>query len=178
VLASQGALDEARALTEEAVYGFVLQRSAFFEGAARQSLAQILLLVGRIDDAEREVWRALDVAERLPTLRAVALAILAQVRLARGDAEEGLRAAGEALQLISRLGGVEEGEALVRAVFVEALVARGDEAAAASAAIAAKERLCVRGASIADPSFRHRFFEVVPEHARTLALWRRLAEDL
>jgi eukaryotic-like serine/threonine-protein kinase len=69
---------------------------------------------------------------------------------------------------------VEDGEALVRVVFAEALLASGDAAGAKAAAVAAKERLVARGAAIADPDFRRRFFEEVPEHARTMALARRL----
>jgi eukaryotic-like serine/threonine-protein kinase len=175
-LARRGEPSEGRAIAEGAVTSFVHWKNTWFEGYARSHLARILLHEGHARDAEREARRAVEITERLPRLRAVALSVLAWARLSAGQPRDARPAAESALALLDRGGGVEDSEALVRNVLPEVLAALGDLVGARSFAAAARERLLERSASIDDPAHRARFLEEVPEHAQTLALYRRLHE--
>jgi eukaryotic-like serine/threonine-protein kinase len=74
------------------------------------------------------------------------------------------------MALLDALGGLEEGEALVRVVHAEALRATGDDAGARAAIRAAKARLDARAAKLEDPALERSFRTRVPENARTLEL--------
>ncbi len=90
------------------------------------------------------------------------------MRLAEGRPAEALAAAEEAISLLTALDGIEEGEALIRVVYAEALAAAGDAAGARAAAAEARERLLARAARVVDPELRRSFLERVPENARTM----------
>jgi tetratricopeptide (TPR) repeat protein len=171
-LARRGTLEEARAMQEEAIAGFTVHNDPWYQSGARSSLALILVEMGRLDAAEDEARRAVELCGKAPPLRSAALAVLARVYLHRGRHCEASNAAQEAKRLLDRLGGLEEGEALVRVVFAEALHACGEIDAALVAIRAAEERLHARTAKIADPAWRRSFLEQVPENARTLELAR------
>jgi serine/threonine protein kinase/tetratricopeptide (TPR) repeat protein len=171
-LARLGRLDEARAAEEEAVAAFRASGDRRLEAASRSYLATILLLGGSLDRAAEEAGAVAGDPRAAPALRACALATLADVRLRERRAPEALEAAREAHAILASLGGLEEGEALIRLVWAEALEA--EDAAAARAAIAeARERLLARAAKIADPALRQSFLERVPENALTLLLAER-----
>jgi predicted ATPase len=170
-LAYRGSLSEARAMAAAAVAAFQPYGEQWYESIARSYLALILLEAGQVDAARREAERAVEVCEAAPR-RCAALGVLARVRLRQGLAREAHEAAGEAMRLLERLGGVEEGEALVRLVFAEALAASGGSHAAGRAILAAEERLRARAAKIGDPAWQRSFLERVPENARTLELAR------
>ncbi|HWO26111.1 MAG TPA: protein kinase [Kofleriaceae bacterium] len=172
-LARRGALQEARALAQEAVAAFQAHNDRFYESLARSYLALLLSETELFDAATREAEQAARVCEARAR-RCAALGILAHVRLRQGLSREAHQAAAEAMQLLEPLGGLEEGEALVRLVFAEALDAIGERAAARAALSAAAERLLARAARIDDPAWRASFLEEVPENARTLELARQL----
>jgi hypothetical protein len=102
----------------------------------------------------------------------MALAVLAQALLRRGAKSEGLLRAKEAIDLLRSLGALEEGEALVRLTFAEALAATGDDAAR-SVALEARDALLVRAEKIDDPALRKTFLEDVDENRATLKLAER-----
>jgi eukaryotic-like serine/threonine-protein kinase len=166
-LAGQGRWVEARAVAVEAVEAFRGQEHRRMEAGALIYLALMLGTSGDLEAAEREARAALAV-DPPPPLRAHALATLAEVLLARGAVEGALTAAREAIELLHALGTIEEGEALVRLVYAEALHASGD-GRAASAILAARAHLLERAAKIRDPILRRSFLERVPENARTVA---------
>lgn len=172
-LAHQGALEEAREMEEQAISAFRSQGDQRFEGMSRIYLAGILLKMRDLDDAELEARQAAELCERIPTLRCEALAVLCQVRLARGRVREAREAADEAMQLLEQLGGVEENESLVRVAYAEALFASGDIHARAAIA-SAREWLMARASKIDDMVWRRRFLEDIAENARTLELARAL----
>jgi len=175
-LAGQGRWDEARAFAVEAVEAFRAQGHRRMEAGARIYLASMLGMAGDLEAAEREARAALAV-DPSPPLRAHALATLAEVQLGRGDTEGALAAAREAIALLATLGTLEEGEALVRLVYAEALHAAADPRAAA-AILDARVHLLERAAKIRDPILRKSFLERVPENARTIAFAREwIAEE-
>jgi hypothetical protein len=123
---------------------------------------------GELSAAEDLTRRGLETVQAAsrPTL----LADLARILLAQGRAHEALIAAREAHDLLETLGGVEEGESLVRLMVAEALLANGERDAARDAIRAARERVLARAEKITDAEWRTSFLENLPENARTLAL--------
>jgi tetratricopeptide (TPR) repeat protein len=167
-LAGLGRWDEAEALTRDAVAAFSAQGDRRMEVGGRIYLTLMLGAAGELANAEEEARAALAIAPP-PPLRAYALAALAQVLLRAQRGGEALLAAREAVDLLDTLGSIEEGEALLRLVYAEALHAEGDPRAA-SAILDARDRLLEQAAKIGDAALRRSFLERVPENARTLWL--------
>ncbi len=80
----------------------------------------------------------------------------------------------DAVQLLSSLGSIEEGEALVRLTQVKALLANGREAEAKVLIRDAREALLDRASRITNPAWRESVLTCVPENAEILALSRKL----
>ena len=176
-LARLGRVDEARAAEEEAALAFHASGDRRLEIASRIYLATILAIGGDHEGAAREALAALAAPDTPPPLRACALATLADARVAAqraGVAREGsagpsaLAAAREAMDILTSLRGLEEGESLVRLVYAEALDAAGEHAAARDAIAEARARLLARADKVTEPSLRASFLERVPENARTM----------
>ncbi len=171
----QGLLAEARAAEEDALALFRAHADRRLTAVARTYLVMILTLSGEHEAAARE---AIDLAEdrsNTPAFRALAQAILADVRLAEGRAAEALAAAEAAMSILTSLDGIEEGESRIRVVYAEALVLAGEVELGHAAIGEARDRLLARAAAVVDPALRRSFLERVPENARTL---RRAAEWL
>ena len=80
------------------------------------------------------------------------------------------------MDLLRSLGALEEGEALVRLTYAEALRAAGDPAAS-GAAREARDSLLARSEKIDDPSVRKTFLESVDENRATLNLAETIRND-
>jgi tetratricopeptide (TPR) repeat protein len=180
-LARLGRLEEARAaaMTAAAVFAAGGEGARVHHGAARATLATILLLLGEETGPEREARAAVEASRGTTGAEASALVALAEVLLAERRTDEALEAARAALGLLSpgrdHAAGssrFEGTEARARLVHVEALAAAGDRAAARAALEEARDRLFARAAVIGDPALRTSFLEGVPENARTLDLAR------
>jgi tetratricopeptide (TPR) repeat protein len=169
-LGALGALDEARAVEEQAVTAFMMQGDRRLEGGSREYLAWILRRAGDLEAAEAEARRAVELLEAVKPVQIPARATLADVLLARGRPAEALAEARRAMALLASLGKIAEGEALVRLAHAEALEATGNHAAARAAIADARDRLLETAARIDDTARRTTFLENVPEIARTLAL--------
>ncbi|HEX3473520.1 MAG TPA: protein kinase [Kofleriaceae bacterium] len=169
--AERGTLDEARTLALE-VRAFCRAHRDFL-GDARSTwvLAEVLRRSGDLDGAEREIEAARALA--MPLDHPGMLATLAQLRLAQGRAAGALAAAEDAMARSTAMGGCGLFRAAaVRLVHAEALHATGDHAAARRAIAGARARLLAIAGRIAEPGYRTRFLDAVPENARTLALAR------
>jgi tetratricopeptide (TPR) repeat protein len=167
-LQHQGYLDEAYAIEKEAVDAFAAQGDRRLEAAARLYLASILATRRDYHDAEAQLREALQIVQAAS--RPSVLAELAAVLLHQGRASEALIAAREGFDLLESLGGVEEGESLIRLTFAEALYATGDTDGARTYIRSARDRVLARASQISDPSWRRMFLEALPENARTIAL--------
>ena len=167
-----GALDEARAAEAKAIALFEAQGDRRLEGVSRVYLAAALRRAGELDAAEAEVRRAVELLEAAKPLEVLARATLADVLLARDRPAEALAEAREAFALLGSLGKVEEGEALARLTYAEALFATGDLPAARAAITDARDRLLAAAARIDDPRRRESFLQNIHEAARTLELAR------
>ena len=164
-----GRLDEAASVEREAAESLHAQGQKRAGGLAETYLARILLRRGELGPAEAAARRAVALLDAVPGSRAMALAVLAQTRLLQGSESEGLDRAREGMDLLRSLGALEEGEALVRLTFAEALSAAGDPAAQ-GIIVEARAALLARAANIEDPAMRKSFLESVHENAATLAL--------
>jgi len=172
VLARLGEYGEAQAVENEALDAFRSKGDRRMEGRSRIFLAEIFLLAGDLDAATREAKSAVKTLSVAPPAMAHALAVSAQVELARGETGNALDDALEADRLLQQIGALDEGESVVRLVHAEALYASGRIEEAHLAIVAARDRLLERAAKIRDESLRRSFLEQVPENARTLTLAR------
>ncbi|WP_159397690.1 serine/threonine-protein kinase [Sorangium cellulosum] len=139
-------------------------------GHARVVLAQALLHLGNLAEARAQATTALGETQAYPALQAVSQATLSRTLLREGRPVEALAAAREALEIVERLGGLDEDEAIVHLAWAEALHACGDGGAARTALAAARDQLHAEADAIESPALRRSFLEAVPEHARILAL--------
>jgi tetratricopeptide (TPR) repeat protein len=146
------------------------------EGFTRLYLATFRWLSGALEEAAREVEGALVILEQNPPLQAYAFATLARVRLDQGRAAEALELAARAHRLLEELGGMDEGESLVRLVYAQALRATGKTEEANAAIRAAREQLRARADAIREPARRESFLANVRDNATTLDLARRWLE--
>jgi hypothetical protein len=136
------------------------------EALARTYLAMALALSGDHEGAAREVIAVAEDPGTTPASRAHARAILADVRLAEGRADEALEAARTAMEILGSMETIEEGEMRIRLSWAEALAATGDHAGARAALEEARQRLFTQAGRIADPERRRSFLHRVPENAR------------
>ena len=122
------------------------------------------------DAAEAEERRALPLLEHAPPYRAALLAFMTLTMLHKGASpDESFVVAAEAMRLLSEVGGVAEGEAIIRVAYAEALHAKGDVEGARKAIGAARDRLLARAAKIKNPEYKRSFLGLIREHIRTLA---------
>jgi eukaryotic-like serine/threonine-protein kinase len=164
-----GRLEEAASVEREAAEALHAQGQKRVGGLAETYLARILLRRGEHGPAEAAARRAVGLLDAAPGSRAMALAVLAQTLLKQGNQNEGLDRAREAMDLLRSLGALEEGEALVRLTFAEALSAACDPTVSTIIG-EARAALLARAANIEDPAMRKSFLECVEENAATLAL--------
>ena len=169
-LAHLGRPEEALALQEDAIEAFHVQKRPRMEDGSRIYLAHSLARAGRIDEAADQARKITGRNDIPPTFRAYALAMLAHIELLRDQKKPALVAAREAHELLVSLGGIDEGESLVRLVWAEALFADGQETSARAAIADAANRLQGRAARMTNPAVREAFMTQIPENAMTVEL--------
>lgn len=163
-------LDEARRVEQRAIDAGIEQKDPRLEGTSRIYMAGILYRAGDVPGAIAQAERAVDLLDNLASLKTVALAALARARLAAKEVEAALACAKASMHILETLGGLEEGESLVRLVYAETLHAAGRQDAAEAAIRTAMDRLYARAGRIKDLAWRVTFLERVPDHARTFSL--------
>ena len=170
VMARLGDPEQGLEIERAALEQCIRERYRRFELAARIYLANILAMRGEAPRAERELHAAVEGSASAPAIRAYALANLADLLFSQERPDEALAPAEEAMEILLRIEGIEEGESLIRLQHALALAAEGDEAGAAVAIGEARRRLLERADRINDPRLRRSFLDHIPENARTLAL--------
>ena len=110
-------------------------------------------------------------SSNLPSVRASALATLADVLVRGGQPAEALERSASAMGILGSLKSVDDGEALVRLAHVRALAAVGREPEARASLNQAHLRLEQRATRISDPRWRRTFMEEVPENRETHRLF-------
>jgi tetratricopeptide (TPR) repeat protein len=169
-LARLGRFDEAIAHESIALAGYTSRGQPREAAVSRSYFAQILALSGQWVAAEHEARAAIESLSAVSPRRAYALAILSEIVLHERRAEEAHAASLEASGILEVLGGLDEGEALVRLSYAKSLYAVGRFDAARDAIIAARDRLDERASKISDPTWRRSFVELIGENVQTLQL--------
>ncbi len=169
-LARTGALEDATRLVDQTIAESRAHGNARFEGWTQIYQAEIALAAGDAAAAEAAARAAAAQLVVSPPARAGALAIHARALLAAGRADDAEPPAREAMAILTPLVSIEEFEAVVRLTWAQVADARGDHAERDRAIGAARDRLQVRAAAIADPQWRASFLAEVPENRDTLAL--------
>src|SRR6185503_7466638 len=141
-----------------------------FEGVSFCYLALIRSLRREIKEAEAAARRAIEVLEDYPACRAYAIAVLASMLLMQRQPASALVYAQEALSLMEKLGGVEEGESLIRVTYALALRGNGNGPEGRAQLEEARVRLLERADRIGDPHWRQSFLEGVADNARVVHL--------
>lgn len=167
-LAHLGSIEEAHNVENAALELVVQQGNRRGEGFICIYMSMILRLAGEKDGALEMAKRALDVSEGAPAVRAYALALMAGISIAKNQESEALALSGEAMDILNRLEGIEEGESLIRWTRALALRAAGKDADAAKEIIEARDRLLKRADRISDPRWRQSFLEQVNDNARVM----------
>ncbi|MFO0587349.1 MAG: serine/threonine-protein kinase [Polyangiaceae bacterium] len=172
VLSRRGRHAEARTMMMEVLKESVSEGDRRFEASARTHLSRILLGGEDVAGAVREAKGAVDMSPPRAPSRVFALGALASAQLASERPVAALESAELAMDLLESMGGIEEGESLVRLVLAEAKRATGDVEGSEAAIGVARDRLHARASAITDPALRQSFLREVRENARTLSLAR------
>lgn len=140
------------------------------ESGTLLSVARVRKSLTDNESAYQLAHKAAEVSIDLPGRRAHALAFYASLQIGKGQAEAALKSATEAFQTVERLGGAEEGEALVRLVYALALRAAGQEADGRKRMGEARIRLFDMAKRLGDKRWQQTFLQGVPDNALLLAV--------
>jgi serine/threonine protein kinase/tetratricopeptide (TPR) repeat protein len=167
-LAHLGNIEEARSVEAAALERVVQQGNRRGEGFVAIYMSMIMRLAGDKDGALGMAQRALEVSEGVPAVRAYALALIAGIAIAKNNEAEALERSREAVDILNRLEGIEEGESLIRWTYALALRASGHDQEAEKQIEEARDRLLKRAERISDPRWRQSFLEQVNDNARVM----------
>jgi tetratricopeptide (TPR) repeat protein len=165
---------ESEKMLAETVAEFEAQEDPRMAGGSYFNLTMLHHAQGDHARGEAAAKRALELAHDVRTTTACSLAALARLLVAAGRPAEAVVQGQRAKEILDQLGGIEEGESLIRVAVAEALAAVGRTDEAKRAAKEALDRLQARAALMEDPVVRDAFLHAVPEDARTLSLAREL----
>jgi eukaryotic-like serine/threonine-protein kinase len=169
VLAHIGQLKDAAELTAAAEKAKI-QPNPDVESACWLAIARVRKLNTDNDSALALAKKAVDISADLPGRRAHALAFFASLQIGRGHFDVALKSATEAFTTIERLGGIEEGEALIRLVYALALRAAGQEAEGRKRIAEARTRLYDMARRLGDTRWQNAFLTAAPDNARILSV--------
>jgi serine/threonine protein kinase/tetratricopeptide (TPR) repeat protein len=172
-LAALGHHDRAVQVLQASIAEFEKQDDIHMSAVSRAYMAAERLRIGDAAGAARDAQLAADTLAHTPPSHALALAVQSHAQLALGDAVHALASARQAYAILESLGGLDEGEMLVRLGLAAALEASGklDEARAVASVGAA--RLATLAGKLPD-ELRTDYLERVAENAAL----RRLSERL
>ena len=169
VIAFSGNVAEGLERKQEAVARLGRSGHPRLDGNLQASLAEILFLGGQQAEAEATAGRAADSLGAFPSTRAYALAVQAAALLALGRPLDALTVAGDGMAIFARLGGLEEGESLLRVTWAEAQLLAGDPQTGSSALLDAARRLEARARAL-PRDLRIAFLSSSPARRRTFEL--------
>lgn len=177
-LSRQGELKLAEEMALSALAMTTKQGNRRFRAFSAAYLALVRALLGDLDGARSAIELALKHADAraLVFSRGVATGVL----LLQDDAAGALSLAEEGMQALEELGGMHQGEAVLRMMHATALRHAGESGRALAAIQEARTQLISRAACINDTTWRELFLSEVPEHRQTLALaaaWLAAADD-
>ncbi len=156
---------ESAAAAREVAEHFAAHHNHRLEGSARAYLAGILVEQREHTAARAEAERAMALGEGHPQVIVLAATSLARVKLAEREADAALVAAERGIALLDSI--IDEGEADLRLVHVEALRAVGRHEDARARLLEARARIERTAASLGEDALS---FLRIPAHVRTLEL--------
>jgi eukaryotic-like serine/threonine-protein kinase len=172
-----GYLTSALGLAQRAIVFFNEQGDKRMGGFSHTTLARLHLAQGRFEVALDVTRVASELLENIPTLRPANAATRAQVLLALGRNDEALSVATEGFRPLADGVKLDDGEALTRLAYAEALLANGQREDAARVIGGARARLRARAGAIRNSAWQKGFLESVPENRKTLELAAELAPE-
>jgi tetratricopeptide (TPR) repeat protein len=172
-LAALGQHDRAVEVLQASIDDFEKQDDMHMAAVSRAYMAAERLRIGDAEGAARGAQRAADTLAHTPPSHALALAVQAHAQLALGAAASALIAARQAHAILESLGGLDEGEMLVRLGLAAALEANGKLDEARAVASVGDARLAALADKLPE-ELRANYLEQVAENAAL----RRLAERL
>jgi serine/threonine protein kinase/predicted ATPase len=147
---------------------FQRQGDVHMAAICRIYIAEIRLLNNAPHAAQAEATAAIGhLAENPPSL-AMALALRARALIATGEGT-GIEEARQAYGILETLGGLDEGEMLVRLAWAEALSMNGRDEEARGVAGVGSRRLRQLAERLHDPHLQQCYLEAVPENAALIA---------
>ncbi len=176
-LARRGKLERAYEVVQKGLEQAAAHGLKRFEAVGNGYLAVVLSSSGKLEEAEQAAQRGVEHAQAFPSLLACAHAILGGILLMQERNDDALSSSRVAMDLLTELGAVEEGEALIRLVHATSLAATGQADLAHDTIVEARRRLRERARCIADRAWRRSFLSNVPENAQTLTLAQAWARE-
>jgi tetratricopeptide (TPR) repeat protein len=162
---------EAERLVRQSIATLGARGDSREEGLAVGYLAELMVAIGRFDEAAIQAERAATILTMAPAERAFALAVLARARLGRGLVAQASVCAHEAYYgALESLGTMGEGETVVCLAYAECLLGARDLEAAHRVLERARDRLLARAASLGPRADRGAFCGQVPHNAEILRL--------
>jgi serine/threonine protein kinase len=114
--------------------------------------------------------KCVDVSVDLPGRRAHALAFYATLQIGRGQFDVALKCTTEAFMTLERLGGIEEGEPLIRLVYALALRGAGQEADGRKRIGEARTKLFDMARRLGEKRWQNAFLTGAPDNALLLSV--------
>ncbi len=148
----------------------IMHSNADVESACLLGVARVRLLQSNPDSALSLAKRAVEASGDLQGRRAYALVHCASLQLARGQTDVALKSATEAFGTLERIGGLEEGEPLIRLVYAMALRAAGQEAEGRKRITEARGRLFDVARRLGDKRWQNVFLSGAPDNAKLLSV--------
>jgi predicted ATPase len=166
----RGRLDEARSFGARALKWTTENSDNYFLGYAQLYLSIIEHMSQDYSAAEQYARAALHTVETNPALRPFAVALIAQSVNSQGRHGEALLLARDAFVQLESIGKVQDGEAVIRLVFAECLIASSEVDGARPVIEKSVERLLAQAGAIRNLEWRRSFLTRIPEHRRILVL--------
>lgn len=171
VLAQSGETEIALMEKEPAVAWLSRAGHPRLDGNVLASLSHVQMMAGKLDKALENAERADRGLDAFPPTHAYALGVRAQVLIRLKRFDEALEFAAKGMEILASLGGLEEGEAMLRLSYAQALLGVGRQSEAKEVLVAAAARLEERADTIMDAQDRHVFLNNIPENEQTLTLY-------
>ncbi|MBI4700323.1 MAG: protein kinase [Deltaproteobacteria bacterium] len=170
VLARLGETDAALATAQSGRRLSIHFDNRRFECLACIHLALIHAMRGELAPAASHAQLAIERSGAFRAVQAYGLSTAAYVLLRQGEPEAASKPAREAMALLEKLGGTEEGESFIRLIYASALHASGLSREAQASIREARARLLARAQRLADVRLRRSFLEDLVENRHTLRL--------
>lgn len=169
-LAREGRIDEGITTENAALAQFRKHHNVRGEAMAHVYLSRMYMMQKRLDDASRMALEAARLAVGFPSIHAYALAMAGSVELANKHREKALELAGQGMEILEALHGIEEGESLLRLVHAIALGAVGRKAEAKQRLEVARLGLLAKANRIGDERWREVYLKNDSDNAQLLSV--------